>query len=120
MVAPVCERAGVPLSSLDQNHLDLARQVVAVVAGGVLLAPGLGLLFRLVLAGEFDRPPRVSTPGGVGWVAGGALVAGFGLLNVAAAGWAHAIGVLCLLAVVPLGFLAVDPAGVAAGSRDPR
>jgi hypothetical protein len=104
-----------------------------VVAGGVLLVPALGLLFRLVLAGEFDRPPRVHTPDGVGpahpppvglrrlrWAAGAALVAGFGLLNVADAGWAHAIGALCLLAVVPLGFLAVDPAGVAAGSGEPR
>jgi hypothetical protein len=54
------------------------------------------------------------------WAAGAALVAGFGLLNVADAGWAHAIGALCLLAVVPLGFLAVDPAGVAAGSGEPR
>ncbi|MDT7748850.1 MAG: cytochrome bd ubiquinol oxidase subunit [Pseudonocardiales bacterium] len=27
MVAPVCGRAGVPLSSLDQDHLDLARQM---------------------------------------------------------------------------------------------
>jgi hypothetical protein len=111
----------------------LAALVVAVVAGGVLLVPGLGLLFRLVLDGEFDRPPRVSTPDGVGtahpppvglrrvrWVAGAALVASFSLLNVADAGWAHGIGVLCLLAGVSLGFLAVDPAGVAAGSGDPQ
>ena len=111
----------------------LAALVVAVAAGGVLLVPALGLLFRLVLAGEFERPPRVSTPDEMGpahpppvglrrlrWAAGAALVAGFGLLNVADAGWAHAIGVLCLLAVVPLGFLALDPAGVAAGSGDPR
>jgi hypothetical protein len=54
------------------------------------------------------------------WAAGAAFVAGFGLLNVADAGWAHAIGVLCLLAVVPLGFLVVDPSGVAADSGGPR
>ena len=35
------------------------------------------------------------------------LIAGFGLLNVADARWAHAVGVLCLLAFMLIGFRAV-------------
>jgi cytochrome d ubiquinol oxidase subunit II len=35
------------------------------------------------------------------------LVAGVGLLNVADARWAHAVGVICLLAFVLLGFRAI-------------
>ena len=35
------------------------------------------------------------------------LIVGFAALNVADAGWAHAIGVVCLLAFVALGFRAL-------------
>jgi hypothetical protein len=37
------------------------------------------------------------------------VVAGFGLLNVAEAGWAHAIGVACLAAFILTGFAAAVP-----------
>jgi cytochrome d ubiquinol oxidase subunit II len=39
--------------------------------------------------------------------AGACLVAGFGFLTVADAPWAHVIGVVCLLAFVPLAFCAM-------------
>jgi hypothetical protein len=35
------------------------------------------------------------------------LIAGFGLFNVADAGWAHAVGVVCLFAFVWFGFQAI-------------
>ena len=42
--------------------------------------------------------------------AGACLIAGFGLLTVLDAGWAHALGVLALLGFIVLGFLACLPA----------
>jgi cytochrome d ubiquinol oxidase subunit II len=35
------------------------------------------------------------------------LIAGFGLLNVADASWAHAIGIACLVCFIVLGFRAI-------------
>jgi hypothetical protein len=35
------------------------------------------------------------------------LIAGFALLNVAEAGWAHAIGVVCLLCFIAIAFRAI-------------
>jgi hypothetical protein len=46
--------------------------------------------------------------------AGAGLVAGFGLLTVADATWAHGIGVVCLLAFIVLGFGAMRPTELAA------
>jgi cytochrome bd ubiquinol oxidase subunit II len=40
------------------------------------------------------------------------LIAGFGLLNVAEARWAHGVGVVCLLSFVVLGFRAIVFAAV--------
>jgi hypothetical protein len=45
-------------------------------------------------------------------------VAGFGFLNVAETGWAHAVGVVALLACVVLAFLAAAPALVAPPGGD--
>jgi hypothetical protein len=42
-------------------------------------------------------------------------VAGLGLLNIADAGWAHALGVVSLFAFVGFGFAAVRPADLAGG-----
>jgi cytochrome d ubiquinol oxidase subunit II len=119
------ERAAAPAATL-------VALVVAVLGGAVLLFPALGWLFFLVLAGRFDWSPEVDPARGVpARVPGGArrllrpltkaaLVAGIVLLTFAEASWAHAVGVICLLAVLPLGCLAVDPAGVAALSGDQR
>ncbi len=94
--------------------------VVAVLGGAVILFPSLAVLFRLVLGGRLDsaraeeaggqvprpprRPPRRSLV-----VAGGCLVAGFALLTVAEPGWAHAVGVVLLLAFMAIGTFAVVP-----------
>jgi cytochrome d ubiquinol oxidase subunit II len=97
--------------------------IVAVLAGGAILFPSLALLFRLVLGGTFGAAATAAgseVPGGPALIkasaggllaraAGACLVAGFGLLTVADAPWAHGIGVVCLLAFVVLGFIAVGP-----------
>jgi hypothetical protein len=82
-----------------------------------------------VLRGRFDRPGETglsSTPATIADVlrptrhglrarlAVGGLLGGIGLLSVAEAPWAHGVGVACLFAAMILGFLAVDPAGLAA------
>jgi len=111
-------------------HDTLVVVVVAVLGGGVILFPSLGLLFALVLRGGFDpgqagagvatapapAPKAViasSAAGLSGRVAVACLIAGIGLLTVAEAGWAHAVGVVSLLAFVVAGFVVVRPAEVA-------
>ena len=90
-----------------------------MVVGGVILFPSLGLLFRLSVTGRFRADAATPAAGtatlageilGARWPARMAvafLVAGFGLLNVANAGWAHAVGVVCLLSFVVSGFGAI-------------
>jgi cytochrome bd ubiquinol oxidase subunit II len=115
-------------------HDTLVVVVIAVLAGAVLLFPSLALLFRLVLAGRLDhggaaadeqadtvvgdaglRPQlgrllAVSRAGLLARLAGACLLAGFGLLTLAEAGWAHAIGIVALLGFIGLGFAAIVPA----------
>ena len=111
----------------------LVAVVVAVLVGGLLLFPSLAVLFRLTLGGRLGDGPVASEPRGAS--AGGAslrgladvsraglglrgaiacLLAGFVLLTLADASWAHAVGVVCLLAFVPFGFAAVAPMELAA------
>jgi cytochrome bd ubiquinol oxidase subunit II len=53
---------------------------------------------------------RAETRGALtGRLAAALLVAGFGLLNVAEAGWAHAVGVACLEAFILTRFAAAVP-----------
>jgi cytochrome d ubiquinol oxidase subunit II len=90
---------------------------VAVLAGGAILFPSLALLFRLALTGRFQAAEMVGTetvpglrgvrPRLLGRSAIACLIAGFGLLNVADAQWAHGVGVVCLLSFVVLGFRAI-------------
>jgi cytochrome d ubiquinol oxidase subunit II len=113
---------GLTVQQAAAPHDTLVAVIVAVVAGIPILLPSLALLFGLVLRGRFDRerpeawqPPargavlRASRPGLVARAALGCLIAGFGLLNVAEAAWAHALGVVLLFAFIVLGFLAVVP-----------
>jgi len=101
----------------------LIALIIAIVAGAVILFPSLAVLFSMVLRGRFDRelpapPPGTASPADVlrqsrsgllGRLAGACLIAGFGFLTVADAGWAHAVGVLALGAFVVLGFMAIVP-----------
>jgi cytochrome d ubiquinol oxidase subunit II len=113
-------------------HATQVALVLAVLAGALILFPSLALLFGLLLRGRFDpgaAGPQARSPSTATLItasrrgllvrsAGAALVAGIGFLNVADAGWAHAIGVICLIGFVVLGFGAVAPARVAALSVD--
>ncbi|HEX3451939.1 MAG TPA: cytochrome d ubiquinol oxidase subunit II [Solirubrobacteraceae bacterium] len=125
---------GLTVQQAAAPHDTLVLVVISVVAGAVLLFPSLSLLFRLVLAGRLDhgeadaddqgvaltrdrglRPQlgrllAVSRPGLLARLAGACLLAGFGLLTLAEAGWAHAIGIVALLGFIGFGFAAIVPA----------
>jgi cytochrome d ubiquinol oxidase subunit II len=119
---------GLTISQAAAPHDTLVAVVVAVLAGGAILFPSLLLLFRLTLGGRLrgygdEDLEDVAEPQEVARAdllavsldrvlvraALASLIAGVGLLNVAEAGWAHAIGVVALLAFVVLGFRAALP-----------
>ena len=117
---------GLTIQQAAASHDVLVVVVVSVLAGAVILFPSLALLFRLLLRGQFDVADISSTPttsraaivsslapGLAARVAVGCLVAGIGVLTVADAGWAHAIGVVCLSAFIVLGTVAATPAELA-------
>ncbi len=95
---------------------------VAVLAGGAILFPSLALLFRLTLTGRLGHGDQRDELGagkplvhalGSGLslrIALAAFGGGFVLLTLADAPWAHAVGVVCLLAFIPLAFPAALPA----------
>jgi cytochrome bd ubiquinol oxidase subunit II len=101
----------------------LVAVVVAVVGGGIIVLPSLLLLLRLSVAGRLgydvdgggdsrdaDVTSRSLRPARAAVVAGACLAGGFVFLTVAEAGWAHALGVVLLLATIPFGLAAVAPA----------
>ncbi len=91
--------------------------VIAVIGGGIILFPSLALLFRLTLGGHLGHgeeaaaavAPTASRTGSTVRPAAACLLAGIGFLTVADSGWAHAVGVACLLAFVALGYRAALP-----------
>jgi len=121
---------GLTVKQAAAPHDTLVLVVVAVLGGAVILFPSLGLLFRLVLGGAFDPASAgravekrqvwagfsARTRGGlVARAAAACFIAGIGLLTVADAGWAHALGVVCLFGFIALGFIAVGPGELAVG-----
>jgi cytochrome bd ubiquinol oxidase subunit II len=111
---------GLTVRQAAAGHDTQVAVVVAVVAGGVILFPSLALLFRLTLAGRLGEAehaeqgagrrgavPRAS--GLTGRVAAASLVVGIGLLTVADAGAAHAVGIVFFLLFVAFGFRAALP-----------
>jgi cytochrome d ubiquinol oxidase subunit II len=123
---------GLTLHDAAAPRATLIAVIVAVVAGGLILAPSLGLLFRLVLTGGFDasarpaaqpagRTPRYDGTGiGSARLALACLVAGFLLLTVLDNGVAHGFGVVALLAAATLTFRAVGPADLEEAIAPPR
>jgi cytochrome d ubiquinol oxidase subunit II len=103
------------ISQAAASHDTLVGVLVVFVAGSVLLIPSMTWLFRLSVTGGFSAPQRewtraarsgatVIAPSAVPLRAAIAcVIAGAGLLNVADATWAHAVGVLALVAFVLLG-----------------
>ena len=120
---------GLTVHEAAAPHDTLVAVVVAVVAGGVLLFPSLVLLFTLTLRGHLgERPGAHSsatgeraaiTPLPEGNVslqlraAVALLIVGIGMLNVASAGWSHAVGVLALLSFIVVSFAAIVPRSLA-------
>jgi cytochrome bd ubiquinol oxidase subunit II len=112
---------GLTVQQAAASHDVLVAVIVAVLAGGVILFPSLGVLFRLLLRGQLDhagaerehKPPAArplqDRPALMGRLSAALLLAGFGFLNIAEAGWAHAIGAGCLLGFVVTGFAAAVP-----------
>jgi cytochrome d ubiquinol oxidase subunit II len=112
---------GLTVEQAAASHDTLVAVTVAVVAGGMILFPSLGVLFGLLLRGRLDHPstergvepwpgaPVHTRPVLMGRLAAALLIAGFGFLSVAEAGWAHAIGAACLLGSVATGFAAAVP-----------
>ena len=123
---------GLTVAQAAAPHDTLVLVVVAVLAGGAILFPSLALLFRLLLRGRLrpGSPGEASAPpvrtliasarrGLLSRAAAAALIAGVGLLTVADARWAHAIGVSSLLVFIGLGVIVVRPAELAAdGGQD--
>jgi cytochrome bd ubiquinol oxidase subunit II len=108
---------GLTVHEAAAGRTTLIATLVATAAGSVVLLPSLALLFALFLKGRFDpravAEPPVPEPHGAaaavraasGTVALGAGVAGTGLLVFAEAGWAQAVGVVCLAACAVTAFL---------------
>jgi cytochrome d ubiquinol oxidase subunit II len=108
-------------------HDTLVAVLVAILAGGALLLPALGTLFRLTLGGRLDEgedtaparpvtaqipavaPPRPRHLSMLVRGAGALLIAGFGFTNVADAEWAHLVGAACYLAFLIAAFRAAIP-----------
>jgi cytochrome d ubiquinol oxidase subunit II len=116
---------GLTIARAAAPHDTLVAITVAVLAGGAILFPSLALLFGLTLRGSLAPGAEAggqigasavlaaSRTGLAGRSAAACLIAGFGLLTVASAPWAHGLGVACLLTFVILGVAAVAPAGLA-------
>jgi cytochrome d ubiquinol oxidase subunit II len=108
---------GLTVDEAAAGHDTLVAIIIAVFGGGTIVFPALGFLFVLALSGRFaaaeETPAPVAherlrfAPRLLVRSAAACLVAGFGLLNVADANWAHAVGLACLLAFVVLGFAAI-------------
>jgi cytochrome bd ubiquinol oxidase subunit II len=114
---------GLTVDEAAAGHDTLVAVVVAVLAGAVILFPALGLLFRLALTGRFVAAESTPTDRAgqrlgelrsrrLARVAVACLIAGFALLNVADAPWAHAVGVVCLFGFVVLAFGSIIAAGL--------
>jgi cytochrome bd ubiquinol oxidase subunit II len=108
---------GLTVAQAAASHDVLVALVVAVLAGALVLFPSLALLFGLHLKGRFDpgavevRAPSAghdlferSRAGLTTRVALACVVAGFGLLTLAEAAWAHTLGLIALFGFALSGF----------------
>jgi cytochrome bd ubiquinol oxidase subunit II len=109
---------GLTVHQAAAGHDTLVYLVVGVLVCGVILFPALALLFHLTIGGQFravELAPSQSEADQHGTanihvlthIAVACLIAGIGLLNIADATWAHALGVACLIGFVVLAFGAI-------------
>jgi len=121
---------GLTVAEAAAPNSTLVAAVVAVVAGGIIVFPSLGLLFGLVLRGRLDRPrpaepiaPRADRrvrAGLLGRVALACFVAGAALTVFGPGPALLAPGIVLLLASAPLGFLAAVPPAPVAEAEETR
>jgi cytochrome bd ubiquinol oxidase subunit II len=120
---------GLTVDQAAAPHDTIVAVVVAVLTGAVLLFPALTLLFTLTLRGRLEvhggEIEPVASPGRSGLaqlllgprlggrLALALLIVGIGMLNVADAPWAHALGVASLLAFIIVAFAALVPTALA-------
>ena len=114
---------GLTIEQAAAPHDTLVAVTSPCSAGGAILFPSLALLFRLLLRGQFDHGPDASSPllaaqmlsssatGLLGRLSVSSLFGGLGFLTIANAGWAHAVGVVCLFSFMICGFLALETRG---------
>jgi cytochrome d ubiquinol oxidase subunit II len=118
---------GLTVSEAAAGDDTMIAVIVAVAAGALVLGPSLALLFTLTLRGRLgsygDEAPvgpvtalAAARTGLLARVSIACLVATLGFLTLADAGWAHAIGVVTLIAAVVTGFRAAVPVEPAAGA----
>jgi cytochrome d ubiquinol oxidase subunit II len=120
---------GLTVDHAAAPHDTMVAVVVAVLAGAVLLFPALALLFTLTLRGHLGAHGAEAAPVATAGQSGVAqlllgptlgarlavalLIVGIGLLNGADTPWAHAIGVVSLLAFILVAFAALVPRALA-------
>jgi cytochrome d ubiquinol oxidase subunit II len=120
---------GLTVYQAAAGHDTLVWVIACVLGGGAILFPSLGLLFRLALRGRFRAPEHAATDatshappayerGLLTRTAIACLIAGFALLSVAEAGWAHALGVVFLLSFIAVAFRAIIFAVLGAASTN--
>ena len=123
---------GLTLRQAAAPNDTLIALIISVVLGGLILAPSLGLLFRLVLAGSLDPTHQPTVPltppsarhaprsGRLAQLAIGCLLVGLVLLTLADPDAAHVVGVIALLTAAVLGFAAVAPDQTTLDDAPPR
>jgi cytochrome bd ubiquinol oxidase subunit II len=120
---------GLTVDQAAAPHDTMVAVVVAVLGGAVLLFPALTLLFTLSLRGHLEVHGNGTESGATtghsgvaqlllgptlgGRLAAALLIVGIGMLNAADAPWAHAVGVVSLLAFIAVAFAAIVPTAVA-------
>jgi cytochrome bd ubiquinol oxidase subunit II len=111
---------GFPLDEAAASDGVLVALLISVAAGLVVLVPSLTLLFRMMLSGRFDEPPRPAVAGATMTPLGlrvppvalvvALAVLGPGLTFLSEGGIGLVVGVVCLLAAVAVGAVfALDP-----------
>lgn len=110
--------SGLTISEAAAGRSTLIALVIGVAAGAIVLVPSLIVLFSLFLRGRLDaevtlRPPALVASGAAvasqsRWLRAFALaclLVGGGLVVLADAGWAHALGVTMLYAFAASAFV---------------
>lgn len=113
---------GLTVSEAAAGNDTLIATIVAIAAGALVLGPSLALLFTLTLRGQLGdggpgsaaetTPVRALAAARTGLlvrISLACLLVTLGFLTLANAGWAHAIGVIALVAACITGFRAAVP-----------